>query len=61
MDSLTLMEATIRQIHPPQDVFRRRCQARWDSLCKPIHGLGALEDMVSQIGAIQQTERPDIS
>ncbi|HCG60151.1 MAG TPA: nicotinate-nucleotide--dimethylbenzimidazole phosphoribosyltransferase [Lachnospiraceae bacterium] len=61
MDSLTWMEETIRQIHPPQDVFRRSCQARWDSLCKPIHGLGALEDMVSQIGAIQQTEQPDIS
>ena len=61
MDSLTLMEATIRQIRPPQDAFRRRCQARWDSLCKPIHGLGALEDLVSQIGAIQQTEQPDIS
>lgn len=61
MDSLTLMEETIRQIRPPQDVFRRRCQARWDSLCKPIHGLGMLEDLVSQIGAIQQTEQPDIS
>ena len=61
MDSLTLMEETIRRIHPPQEVFRRRCRERWDSLCKPIHGLGALEDMVSQIGAIQQTEQPDIS
>lgn len=55
----TILE-TIRAIRPVSEDFRGRCKARWNSLCKPIGGFGRLEDMVSQIGAIQKTVFPDI-
>lgn len=32
---------------------------RWDAVAKPLHSLGRLEDMISQIAGIQQT--PDIA
>ncbi|MCR4755184.1 MAG: nicotinate-nucleotide--dimethylbenzimidazole phosphoribosyltransferase [Lachnospiraceae bacterium] len=34
---------------------------RWDSLAKPIDGLGDFEDVICKIGAIQGTVNPDIS
>ncbi len=34
---------------------------RWDSLAKPIDGLGDFEDVICKIGAIQETVNPDIS
>lgn len=48
------------EISPPDEEYRRRCEERWNSLCKPIHGFGALEDIVAQIGAIQRTDDPKI-
>ena len=34
------------------------CFAHWDSLCKPLRGLGDLEEQVARIGAMQRTDRP---
>lgn len=33
----------------------------WDSIAKPLDGLGRMEEIVAKIGAIQNTVRPDIS
>lgn len=55
-----LLKKTLAAIRPVGEEFRRRCKKRWDSLCKPIGGFGDLEDMVSQVGAIEETEDPHI-
>ncbi len=33
----------------------------WDSIAKPLHGLGAFEDIIIQIGEITQCDPPDFS
>ena len=38
----------------------RKCWERWDSLCKPLRGLGRLEEMVAELAGIQRTDRPQI-
>lgn len=55
-----LLEKTISAIRPVSEEYRDRCKRHWDSLCKPIGGFGALEDMVSLIGAVQKTDDPRI-
>ncbi len=32
-----------------------QCRKRWNSLAKPIHGLGRLEDLIVQVAGIQRT------
>lgn len=43
-----------------QEQYRRKAQAHWDSLGKPIDGLGELERLVIKLCGIQKTERPEI-
>ena len=40
---------------------KERAQRRWDSIAKPLHSLGQLEELVGQIAQIQQTEDVDIA
>lgn len=49
------------QIAPPDEHARKRANDRWNSIAKPIAGLGMLETAVEQIAAIQGTESVDIS
>ena len=34
---------------------------RWDSIAKPIDGLGDFEDVICKIGSIQKTEKPAVA
>ncbi len=55
-----LVRDTLREIRPVREEFLTACRRHWDSLCKPIRGFGGLEDMISRIGAIQETDHPKI-
>lgn len=38
-----------------------KIRSRWDTIAKPLDGLGVLEDLICRIGAVQETVTPDIS
>ena len=50
----------IRQVEGPDREIMNKCRSRWDSLCKPLGGLGRLEEMVVRLGGIQRTVSPEI-
>ena len=56
---MTLQE-TIRRIRPPDEKAASACRARWNRIAKPLYGLGALEEMLVRISAMQGTAEPDI-
>ncbi len=39
----------------------KEIKKRWDSIAKPIDGMGDFEDVICKIGALQGTAEPDIS
>lgn len=45
----------------PDETVIRASRARWDSLAKPLRGLGILEDDVVRIAGIQDSLMPDVS
>lgn len=55
-----LLRQTVSEIRPPDDGFLSACRRHWDSLIHPLGGFGKLEDMISQIGAIQGTDSPHL-
>ena len=56
---MTLQE-TIRRIRPPDEKAASACRARWNRIAKPLYGLGALEEMLVRIAAMQGSAEPDI-
>lgn len=44
----------ISQIKPADREIFRQCKARWNSIAKPLNGLGRLEELICQIGAVRQ-------
>lgn len=48
-------------VEAPDGDIRRRVLGNFDSIAKPIDGLGRFEGLIAQIGAIQGTENIDIS
>ena len=48
------------EIEAIDESYGRRAKERWDSIAKPLHGLGLLEDAVCQLAAIQRRENPCI-
>ena len=57
---MTLEEAK-RAIKEPDQKAMELCQRRWDSIAKPLHSLGLLEEAVIRIAGIQRTARVSIS
>lgn len=55
-----LLEQTIRQIRPVDEHSRAGAQAHWDHMGKPLHSLGKLETLWTQLAAIQRTEHPSV-
>lgn len=51
----------IKSIKPVDKGVYQQCTGRFDSIAKPIEGLGMLEDMVARIGAAQGDAKIDIS
>lgn len=52
------LEETIQKIKPLDQIAMSVTQKRWDSIAKPLHSLGKLEDMVIRIAGITGT--PDV-
>ena len=44
------------RIEPPEERIRKRVQENWDSIAKPLDGMGRFEKQIAQIGAITRTE-----
>lgn len=50
----------IEKIDLPDEGMRRAALARWNSLAKPLHGMGRLEEMLAAIAGIQGTLHPAV-
>lgn len=48
---MTLEEA-LKRIQPPDREAMEQCKKRWDSIAKPLHSLGKLEDALVKIAGI---------
>ncbi len=55
------LEETIERIAPLDQEAMEASRRHWDSIAKPLHSLGKLEDAVVQMAGIQKTARVDIS
>lgn len=55
------LEETIERIAPLDQEAMEASRRHWDSIAKPLHSLGKLEDAVLQMAGIQKTARVDIS
>ena len=53
-----LSDSCRARIVPPDEKIREACRKRWDSLCKPIGGMGIFEELIAQIGAVQGSLHP---
>lgn len=53
------LEETLQKIHPLDEKAMEISRKRWDSIAKPLHSLGKMEDLVVQIAGI--TGNPDIN
>ena len=56
----SLLKETLQQIRPSDQAAYAACFSHWDSLCKPLRGLGEFETIVARIGGMQGTDRPHI-
>lgn len=48
-------------IELPDPLAMSQCRSRWDSIAKPLHSLGKLEDGIIQIAGIQKTHQVTIN
>ena len=55
-----LSDSCKARIVPPDEKIREACRKRWDSLCKPIGGMGSFEELIAQIGAVQGSLHPQL-
>ncbi len=55
------LEETVEKIAPLDGEAMEAARRHWDSIAKPLHSLGKLEDAVVQMAGIQKTARVDIS
>lgn len=55
------LEETIAQIQPLNEKMMETARRRWDSIAKPLHSLGKMEDLITQIVGITGEPNVDIS
>ena len=48
-------------ITKPDEGAMKRCRKRWDSIAKPLHSLGKLEDLIVKIAGITGSERINLT
>ena len=48
------------RITPPDEAVRKLVKKHWDTLAKPLDGMGSFETITAQIGAILGTEQIDL-
>lgn len=54
------LEETLEMIKPVNAVSGEQCIKRWDSIAKPLHSLGKLEDGIAKIAAISGTHKVNL-
>lgn len=54
------LEEALKQIRPIDELARKQCRLRWDSIAKPLHSLGKLEDGITQIAGITGTHEVNL-
>lgn len=55
------LQETIHSIRPLDAAAMEQAARRWDSIAKPLHSLGLLEEAVIRIAGIQRTARVSVS
>mgnify|MGYP004463847695 CR=1 FL=1 len=55
------LEETLRKIEPLDEKSMKYTQKRWDSIAKPLHSLGKLETLLTQIAGITGNPEIDLS
>ena len=55
------LEETVRRITPLDQEAMEAAEKHWNSIAKPLHSLGKLEDVVVQIAGIQGISRVEIA
>ena len=53
MERKKTIDEVIREICPPDERARMQAAARWNTVAKPLRGLGAFEDMITRIAALK--------
>ena len=54
------LEETLNQIKPLNEEKMKTARRRWDSIAKPLHSLGKMEDLITQIVGITGEEKVDL-
>lgn len=52
-----ILEETLEKIKKPSQEAMERCRQHWDSIAKPLHSLGKLEDALVRIAGMTRNER----
>lgn len=60
MGKINLEELGLDRIKPLSGEAMGRAQKRWDSIAKPLNGLGRLEELIVQIAGIQERAQASI-
>ena len=60
MNPSSLLAATIQAVRPLDGSSMQKAAARWDSIAKPLHSLGKLEDLVIRLAGIVADPEPSI-
>ncbi len=48
------LNEVLTNIKPLDGTIYRQCAQKWNGIAKPLHGLGKLEDIICQVGAVRQ-------
>ena len=56
-----LLEEMIQEVKPLNQHSMEIARKRWDSIAKPLHSLGKMEDLITQIAGITGKTEIDIS
>lgn len=60
-DKLMNLEEAQRRILAPDEMAKKQCEQRWDSIAHPLHSLGKLEDGLAKLASIQRTHEVKLS
>ena len=55
------LEETLRRIVPADRSIEEEAWRRWDSIAKPLRGLGLLEEAIARIAGMTRTVEVDLS
>ena len=60
-NNLTREELEKLSVDKPSEEFRKKVLKNWDTIAKPIDGMGKFESLIAKIGAVTETDEIDIT